>query len=371
MTLNETVELVLHKLEGINEYEQYVSLLKSSFEPLVSKEYPKTDKYEPQKYSVYYQFCAYRLMEEIVVRKQLIMPFHAQMYALTVIPSLYHILNVGLTRKEWEEKKKEIIDGINDIFGADSTSAIVTRIHEMINIDTDNKRTKVSSLAMFNYLYGFQVDIGFVDKSITELSKDHNYILINASCNLNKEDAIIMYKNIPRMDTKLIHKDMLAEYVPYTSYPVKTVKEPVRMVDNKAPTWKVGIDYNNGYCTLFTTVMDEAERDRFLAGKVYAPCDMNIFDIEMRRRWAFRLNEEKEGSDIVEMRVAKIASIVTSAFSKDKYLTIKRLIMQLKEWLISPREEKYFNIYMENAVELQEWSIDFLTDYIKDYFDFP
>ena len=371
MTLEDTVERVLQKLESINDYDQYVALLKESFRPLITNGYPKTDGYDGRKYSVYYQFCAYRLMDEIIKEKQLKMPFHAQLYALTVIPSLYHILNVGLTHTEWTEKKEEIVNGIDDIFGAESTSAIVTRIRNMVSVDTDNKRTNVSSLALYNYLYGFQVDQSFVDQPLTNLSKEFNYVLVNASCNLDKEDAIIMYKNIPRMDTKLIKKDMLNEYIPYTDYPVKRAKDPVHMINNKSKQWKVGIDYNNGYGTIFTMIMDETERDKFLAGKLYAPCNASIFDIEMRRRWEFRLNEEKEASDIVEARVAKIPSLVNDMFSKDKFLTIKRLTEKLKEWLISDKELKYFNLYMENATELQEWSTDFLSDYIKDYFDFP
>ncbi len=371
MTLEDTVEQVLHKLESINDYDQYVALLTESFTPLTSTDYPKTDGYDGRKYSVYYQFCAYRLMDEIIKEKHLTMPFHAQLYALTVIPSLYHILNVGLTREEWNAKKEEIVNGIDGIFGAESTSAIVTRIRNMVSIDTDNKRTNVSSLALYNYLYGFQVDYAFVDQPLSNLPKDSNYVLVNASCNLDKEDAIIMYKTIPRMDTKLIKKEMLAEYVPYTSYPVKPAKDPVHMINNKASQWKVGIDYNNGYGTIFTMTMDEKERDRFLAGKLYAPCNSSIFDIEMRRRWAFRLNEEKETSNIVESRVAKIPAIVNDAFSKDKFLTIKRLTEKLKEWLVNNKELKYFTLYMENATELQEWTSDFLSDYIKDYFDFP
>lgn len=371
MNLEDTVEQAIHKLESINEYDQYVSLLKETFEPIVAKEYPKTVGYDNRKYSLYYQFCAYKLMDEIIKEHQLKMPFHAQLYGLTVIPSLYHILNVGLTRKEWEDKKQEILNGLDGIFGADSTSAIVTKIRKMASIDTDNKMTNVSSLAMYNYLYGFQVDYSFVDQPLTNLSKDFNYVLVNASCNLDKEDAIIMYKTIPRMDTKLIKKDMLEEYVPYTEYPIKPVKEPVRMINNKAAQWKVGIDYNNGYGTIFTMTMDGKERDKFLAGKLYAPCNASIFDIEMRRRWAFRLNEDKENSEIVSSRVAKIPAMVTDAFSKDKYLTIKRLTDTLKEWLINDNELKYFNVYMENATELQEWTVDFLSDYIKDYFDFP
>ena len=371
MTLEDTVEQVLHKLEAINDYDQYVSTLMESFKPLISTEYPKTDGYDARKYSVYYQFCAYRLINEIIKEKQLKMPFHAQLYALTIIPSLYHILNVGLTREEWNAKKQEIINGIDSIFGSESTSAIVTRIRDMVSVDTDNKRTNVSSLALYNYLYGFQVDYSFVDQLLSNLPKDFNYVLVNASYNLDKEDAIIMYKTIPRMDTKLIKKDMLDEYVPYTSYPVKSAKDPVHMINNKAAQWKVGIDYNNGYGTVFTMIMDETERDRFLAGKLYAPCNASIFDIEMRRRWAFRLNEEKEASNIVEARVAKIPAIVNELFSKDKFLTIKRLTDKLKEWLINDKELKYFNLYMENAAELQEWTADFLTDYIKDYFDFP
>ena len=371
MTLEDTVEHVLHKLESINDYDQYVSTLKRSFEPIIAKEFPKTDSYDGRKYSVYYQFCAYRLIEEVIIKKRLTMPFYAQLYGITVLPSLYYILNVGLTRDEWEDKKREILEGIDNIFGADSTSAIVTRLRKMITIDTNNKQTNVSSLAMYNYLYGFITDRAFIDQPLTNLPKDFNYILVNATCNLDKEDAIIMYKNIPRMDTKLVSKDMLSEYIPYTTYPTKTAKEPVHIIDNKAKRWKVGIDYNNGYCTIFTMIMDETERDKFLAGKLYESCSASLFDIEMRRRWAFRLNEEKESADIVETRISKIIGIVTDMFSDDKYLTIKRLTERLKEWLINEKELKYFNVYMENATELQEWSIDFLTNYIKDYFDFP
>lgn len=371
MTLEDIVEQVLNKLEKINDYDQYVNILKQSFGPIVAKEYPKTDGFDNRKYSVYYQFCAYQLIEEVIVKKHLSMPFYAQLYGLTVIPSLYHTLNVGLTHKEWESKKQEILKGIDEIFGADSTSAVATRLRNMASVDTDNKQTKVSSLAMYNYLYGFHVDYTFVDQPLTNLPKDFNYVLINATCNLDKEDAIIMYRTIPRMDTKLISKDMLSEYVPYTTYPIKSVKEPVHMVNNKAKQWKVGIDYNNGYGTIFTMIMDETERDKFLAGKLYEPCSAALFDIEMRRRWAFRLNEEKESTDVVETRVSKIPRIVNDAFSKDKYLTIKRLTDHLKEWLISDKEFKYFNAYMENAVELQEWNVDFLANYIKDYFDFP
>lgn len=371
MTLEDIVEKAITKLESINDYDQYVILLKETFEPIVSKEYPKTNGFDNRTYSLYYQFCAYRLMDEIITEKRLRMPFHAQIYGLTVIPSLYHILNVGLTRKEWNDKKQEIIEGIDELFGADSTSAIVTRIRNMVSVDTDNKRTNVSSLALYNYLYGFYVDHTFVDQPLANLPKEFNYVLVNASCNLDKEDAIIMYKTIPRMDTKLIKKDMLDAYVPYTDYPVKPAKEPVRLINNKVSQWKVGIDYNNGYGTVFTMIMDEKERDRFLAGKLYAPCNASIFDVEMRRRWTFRLNEEKESSEVVASRVAKIPSIVSDAFSKDKYLTIKRLIDRLKDWLINDKELKYFNVYMENATELQEWTADFLTDYIKDYFDFP
>ena len=371
MNLEDIVEKTLHKLESINEYEQYVNLLKETFGPITSKDYPKTESYDNRKYSLYYQFCAYQLMDEIIKEKNLRMPFHAQLYALTVIPSLYHILNVGLTKQEWNAKKEEIIGGLDKIFGTESTSAIVTRIRDMVSVDTDTKRTNVSSLALYNYLYGFQVDYSFVDQPLTNLPKEFNYVLVNASCNLDKEDAIIMYKTIPRMDTKLIKKDMLNEFVPYTDYPVKKVKEPIRLVNNKAKEWKVGIDYNNGYGTIFTMILDETERDKFLAGKLYAPCNASIFDIEMRRRWAFRLNEEKESMEIVSSRVAKIPGIVSDAFSKDKYLTIKRLTDRLKEWLIDPKEEKYFKVYMENATDLQEWTTDFLSDYIKDYFDFP
>jgi hypothetical protein len=371
MTLEDTVERVLDKLEKISDYDQYVNILKQSFGPIVESGYPKTDGYDNHKYSVYYQFCAYQLIDEIIVKKQLKMPFYAQLYGLTVIPTLYHVLNVGLTREEWETKKQEILNGIDEIFGADSTSAIVTRIRNMVSVDISNKQTKVSSLAMYNYLYGFRVDFAFVNQPLTNLSTDFNYVLINATYNLDKEDAIIMYKNIPRMDTKLISKDMLSEYVPYTTYPVKPVKEPVHMVNNKAKQWKVGIDYNNGYGTVFTEVMDETERDRFLAGKLYESCSATLFDIEMRRRWTFKLNEEKETADIVETRVSKISGIVNELFSKDKYLTINRLTERLKEWLINDKELKYFSVYMENAVELQEWSVDFLANYIKDYFDFP
>lgn len=371
MTLEDTVEQVLSKIEKINDYDQYVNILKQSFGPIVAKEYPKTDRYDGRKYSVYYQFCAYQLMDEIIVKKHLVMPFYAQLYGLTVIPSLYHTLNVGLTHEEWETKKQEISDGIDKIFGSDSTSAIVTRLRNMVSVDTNNKQTKVSSLAMYNYLYGFRVDYAFVDQPLTNLPKDFNYVLVNATCNLDKEDAIIMYKTIPKMDTKLISKDMLSEYVPYTTYPIKSVKEQVHMINNKANQWKVGIDYNNGFCTIFTMIMDEKERDKFLAGKLYGSCDSTLFDIEMRRRWAFRLNEEKESTDTVETRVSKIPGIVNDVFSKDKYLTIKRLTDRLKEWLINDKEFKYFNAYMENATELQEWTVDFLANYIKDYFDFP
>ena len=71
MTLEDTVERVLQKLESINDYDQYVALLKESFGPLITNSYPKTDGYDGRKYSVYYQFCAYRLMDEIIKEKQL------------------------------------------------------------------------------------------------------------------------------------------------------------------------------------------------------------------------------------------------------------------------------------------------------------
>lgn len=370
-TLEDIVETLQPSIEQIDTYDQYVGLLKDKFTPLVAKEYPRTDTYDARRYGLYYQFCAYRLIDEIIKEKSLKMPFYAQIYGITVIPDLYHLLNVSLTHKEWEAKKEEIIKELNSIFGEDSTSAIVTRLRNMISVDTNNKQTNVSSLAMYNYLYGFHVDVSFVDQLSSNLPKDFNYILINATYNLDKLDAIIMYKNIPRMDTKLIRKDMLPDYVPYTEYPVKQAKEPVRLLNNKSSQWKIGIDYNNGYCTLFTEQLDSKEKDKFLAGKLYAPCDVSIFDIEMRRRWAFRLNETKESYDTVESRVSKISGIVSSVFSKDKYLTIKRLTDQLKDWLINSNEFKYFNIYMENAVELQEWTADFLSDYVKDYFNFP
>ena len=370
MSFEEIIEDANEKVKTINDYDQYVYMLKSTFDAICEKEFPKME-FDNRKYYLYYQYCSYRLIDEIINKKQLSMPFYSQIYALTVIPELYHLLNVGLTHEEWRHKKQEIMDGLDEIFGAESTMAVVTKLRQMVSIDTDKKLNNVSSIALYNYLYGFTVDYNFVDKKLSELDKNFNYVLINASCNLDKEDALIMYKNIPKMDTKLINKEMLPEYVPYTDYPVKSAKEPHRIVDNKATKWKVGIDYNNGYGTVFIEQLDNAEIKKFIAGKLYASCNASMFEIEMRRRWAFRLNEDKEGADIVNVRISHIHGIVNECFSKDQYLTIKRLTEKLQEWLVNKNEQKYFNIYMENAVNIEKWDKDFLSDYIKTYFDFP
>ena len=370
MSFEEIIERANEKVKTIDDYDQYVAMLKYTFEPICAKGYPKPD-FDNRKYYLYYQYCSYRLIEEIIVKKNLVMPFHAQIYGLTILPDLYHILNVGLTHEEWHNKKQEILDGLDDIFGAESTMAVVNKLRQMISIDTDAKANNVSSLAMYNYLYGFTADYNFVDKKLTELDKSYNYVLINASCNLDKEDALIMYKNIPKMDTKLLKKEMLPDYVPYTDYPVKSTKELHHVINNKSHKWKIGIDYNNGFGTVFVEELDDKEIKKFLAGKLYASCNSSMFEIEMRRRWAFRLNEDKEGADVVETRISHIPGIVSDCFSKDQYLTIKRLTEKLQDWLINKNEQKYFNIYMENATSIEKWDKDFLSDYIRTYFDFP
>ena len=43
MTLEDTIEQVLSKIEKIDDYDQYVEILTQSFRPIVAKEYPKTD----------------------------------------------------------------------------------------------------------------------------------------------------------------------------------------------------------------------------------------------------------------------------------------------------------------------------------------
>ena len=348
----------------MEEYRKYKEEILSKFSG-----FPKLSKYDINKDYDYYMYCALQVIQHLK-EKRSGMPIHAQMYAIIVLPELLHTLNYKLTRDEWSEYKKSLQACSDELFGEDSTSSTATKIRNFLAKDYSKYGNEKSSLAEFNYLYGLTPDTSRVDKEFSSLDKSFGYLFVNANHHLEKEDSIIMYREIPKMQTKLLNKDTLKDYVPYDSYPVKKVDKSYYLIESGAGKWKVGIDYNNGYYTLFKEEFTKEGIDRIIAGEVCGSISPIRFEIELYKKWLYKELDNKRDMSAYGTLLTKITNIVRESFSKDKFDTAKKLLKKLHPFIEHPSEEKYFKYYVENVATVNDWTLERVHDYILDYYRF-
>ena len=359
MSFLEKVNTLNKELDKINSYKEYKQKIIDFFNEF---DFPIIDKYD-YRYNVYFMY--YVLM--VISRKNI--PLHGEVYACCYFPEIYFMLSIGLTKKAWENKQKIIREILIKLFGENSTNPIFLKLISYLDTDLSKSLNDKSSLAEFNYLYGLKIDKNYVDFPINDISKEYNYIMINATYNLLKLDSIIMYKDIPKMATKLLDEKTVNDYLPYDSYEITPAKEPYYSIDNHKEITKIGIDYNNGFCSIFLEEFDNQEKDNFLNGKIYGSISPLIFEMKLAKEWYSQQSSDKKSLEEVNDINKTIKNIIHKNFDiKSIKKTMKNLVKNLSKYLLDEKEIVYFEKYIYNAINLDELNERILYDYVKEYF---
>lgn len=368
------------KLSNAKTYSDYIKNL-NQISVIAKNSFPEVT-YDIE-YKNYYIYCAYILLNELSGGKCNILeskisksiPFHAKIYGLIILPQMIYMLNENLTDSEWNDLKQKILEKLNLIFGENSYAKSYQELVKIINTDTSVKLNNVSAISKYKYLYGFTFDFSLIDTDIKNLSQDYNYLLINATYGLDKLDSILMYNDIPKMDTKLVCEDMLSKYIPYKYFPVKQAKSEYNEIVNLKKSnpgdlvWRIGIDYNNGFCTISREILTVDQKNKFLDGKVFGSISSIKFQIDLIKLWYLNFSEEKEDKNKIPDKRKVLMNLVEENFSeKNKSLTISSLKNKLHSELISPKEKIYFDYYIDNAINIEEWNKEMLFNYLSDYF---
>ena len=281
---------------------------------------------------------------------------------VTNYPFLLPILYIN------HNEKDKILDELETLYGSSIDNNIV---YKWITSKKDS--CSYTSLSEFNYLYGFTFDVGSVDsliiyKNIKELSKDYSYLLISLRYGLDKQESIIMYNEIPKMNIKLLNKDELEKYLPYKQViQNNNHKEKYITIENKNSenNWKIGIDYGNDYCLLCNEVLNKNELDNIVNGEL---CTKNISKLVENMFNKYILSNiqvnEKENIETYNKTIESISRLPFSE-NPDEYILI---VQNHFKNILHETDYKYFCIYLEYIKELEVWDISNVIKYIKEYF---